>query len=60
MIKRADPKQSFAEAKGEDLGIAKGCVVKLASKVSGPRVAVIQKKIEPERVGSGEKPINFN
>lgn len=61
VIKRADPKQSFAEAKGEDLGIAKGCVVKLASKVSGPRVAVIQKKkIEPERVGSGEKPINFN
>lgn len=61
VVKRSDAKQSFAEAKGENLGIAKGCVVKIVKKGSGAGVAVA-KKAAPERPnsGSGEKPLTFN
>lgn len=61
VVKRSDPKQSFAEAKGENLGIATGCVVKVIENPSGSIVAV-PKKVRPEKKqsGSGEKPLKFN
>lgn len=62
VVKRSDAKQSFAEPKGENLGIAKGCVVKVAKKAAPEKpVAVASKKLpERENSGSGEKPLNFN
>ena len=60
VVKRADAKQSFAEAKGENLGIAKGVVVKILKKSSGTGVAVAKRKEAPLSAGSGEKPLNFN
>lgn len=60
VVKRADPKQSFAEAKGENLGIAKGCVVKILKKGNGG-VAVARKEAPaPVSAGSSDKPLNFN
>ena len=60
VVARADSKQSFAESKGENLGIAKGCVVKVVKKAS-PSGRVVQKITPPkEGAGSGEKPIQFN
>ena len=61
VVKRSDAKQSFAEAKGENLGIAKGCIVKIVKKSAGSGVTVA-KKAAPERPnsGSGEKPLTFN
>jgi curli biogenesis system outer membrane secretion channel CsgG len=61
VIARSDAKQSFADQKGENLGIAKGCLVK-ALKKAAPSGAVASKKIKPEEPsgGSGEKPIQFN
>jgi hypothetical protein len=60
VIKRADAKQSFAEAKGENLGIAKGCVVKIAK--GGGGKAVVARKAAPPKMsaGSDEKPLTFN
>jgi curli biogenesis system outer membrane secretion channel CsgG len=62
VVKRADPKQSFAEAKGENLGIAKGCVVKIVKPAGVAKgVAVARKPARaPETAGSSEKPIQFN
>jgi curli biogenesis system outer membrane secretion channel CsgG len=61
VVKRSDPKQSFAEPKGENLGIARGCIVKVLKKKSEKPVAVAQKKVaEPVNSGSGEKPLAFN
>jgi len=60
VVKRADAKQSFAEAKGENLGIAKGCVVKVLKKGGGK--AVVARKAPEEKLsaGSSEKPLSFN
>lgn len=60
VVKRADAKQSFAEAKGENLGIAKGVVVKILKKSPGTGVAVAKRKEAPLSAGSGERPLNFN
>ncbi len=62
VVKRSDAKQSFAEPKGENLGIAKGCVVKIAKNAAPDKpVAVARKKpVEPVNSGSGEKPLQFN
>jgi curli biogenesis system outer membrane secretion channel CsgG len=60
VVKRADAKQSFAEAKGENLGIAKGCIVKVLRRGGGK--AVVARKAPEEKLsaGSSEKPISFN
>lgn len=59
-VKRADAKQSFAEAKGENLGIAKGCIVKVVKKGGGK--AIVARKAPEEKLsaGSSEKPLSFN
>lgn len=61
IIDRSDAKQSFAAIKGENLGVAKGCVVKVLKKAS-PAARVAQRKVAQEDTsgGSGEKPIQFN
>jgi curli biogenesis system outer membrane secretion channel CsgG len=62
VIKRSDPKQSFAEVKGENLGIAKGCVVKIV-KPAAPAKGVAVARKQPEAAvsaGSSDKPIQFN
>jgi curli biogenesis system outer membrane secretion channel CsgG len=60
-VKRADPKQSFAEPSGENLGIAKGCIVKVVQ-APAAAVQVAKKKAAPESLpaGSSDKPIQFN
>lgn len=60
VVKRSDAKQSFAEAKGENLGIGKGVVVKILKKSPVGGVAVAKKKDAPLSSGSGEKPLVFN
>jgi len=61
VVNRSDAKQSFAEPKGENLGIARGCIVKVLKKKADKPVAVAQKKApEPLNSGSGEKPLAFN
>jgi curli biogenesis system outer membrane secretion channel CsgG len=62
VVKRSDPKQSFAELKGENLGISKGCVVKIVKPAAAAKgVAVARKKVEEHvSAGSSEKPIQFN
>lgn len=61
VIARSDPKQSFAEPKGENLGIAKGCIVKVLKKPVPAAPAVPKNaKQEDEPSGSGEKPIQFS
>lgn len=60
VVKRADAKQSFAEAKGENLGIAKGCIVRVV-KTGGGKAVVAKKASEPQlSAGSSEKPLSFN
>jgi curli biogenesis system outer membrane secretion channel CsgG len=60
VVKRSDAKQSFAEAKGENLGIAKGCIVRVLKK--GTTATAAAKKRSPEKItaGSDEKPLTFN
>ena len=59
-VKRADAKQSFAESKGENLGISKGCIVKVVKK-GGGKAVVAKKASEPKlSAGSSEKPLSFN
>lgn len=60
VIKRSDPKQSFAEVRGENLGVAKGCVVKVTKGAVEPALAG-KKRAQPSREpsGSGEKPLTF-
>jgi curli biogenesis system outer membrane secretion channel CsgG len=61
VIARSDAKQSFAEPKGENLGIAKGCLVRVSKKTVQPaRVARKSKAPEETIGGSGDKPIQFN
>ncbi|MEY4668724.1 MAG: hypothetical protein RL518_1423 [Pseudomonadota bacterium] len=60
VLKRADAKQSFAEAKGENLGISKGCVVKVLKSGGGKAVVARKKPEEKLSAGSSEKPLSFN
>ena len=61
-VDRADPRKSFATLEGEDLGVAKGVVAKLA-KVAPPKGISAKKAAEREDralgAGSSEKPLNF-
>lgn len=61
VIARSDAKQSFAEPKGENLGIAKGCLVRVLKKAPQP-ARVARKTESPQETagGSGDKPIQFN
>ncbi|MCX6114501.1 MAG: hypothetical protein NTV65_04690 [Proteobacteria bacterium] len=63
-INRADPQKSFAEPSGENLGIAKNCVVRITKgSAQKPKANVAQKNpVAPDPVnqGSGEKPLAFN
>lgn len=58
-VMRSNPKQSFVVPAGENLGIAKGCVVKIKKAVVEP--IKVKKKQAPALVSSGsdEKPLNF-
>jgi hypothetical protein len=68
VIKSSDPKQSYAEVFGENLGISKGCLVKIATKASslkgaaagrGAHEAAGAKREDKLKSGSGDKPIVF-
>jgi curli biogenesis system outer membrane secretion channel CsgG len=60
-IVRGDPKQSFAMLAGEDLGIAKGCVVKVVQSAASvvPDSAAGETN-EPTSPGSSEKPFKVD
>lgn len=68
VIKSSDAKQSYAEVVGENLGIAKGCLAKIATKASslkgaaaaeGANKAAGAKREDELNSGSGDKPIVF-
>ena len=74
-ITRSDAKQSYASIEGENLGIAKGCVVKpvkrkpKAKEVLNPSMPGgafpedprrVPRQPAPETPGSSEKPLNFD
>lgn len=73
-VRRGDKKKSFAEVTGENLGIAKGCIVKAVGRASGPKMVggvtwsggkeevgteVAPRKSSPETPGSSEKPLTW-
>ncbi len=74
-ITRSDTKQSYATIDGENLGVAKGCIVKLV-KVKGKDGEILQPSMPggafpedprrvprepaPETPGSSEKPLKFD
>jgi curli biogenesis system outer membrane secretion channel CsgG len=74
-ITRSDAKQSYASIEGENLGVAKGCVVKpvkrrpKAKEVLNPSMPGgafpedprrVPRQPAPETPGSSEKPLNFD
>lgn len=62
VITRADDKKSYAKIKGENLGIDKGCVVKIKETKTQPQKKVIPlKKPQKEEIpsGSSEKPFDW-
>ncbi|MDP8214158.1 MAG: CsgG/HfaB family protein [Candidatus Euphemobacter frigidus] len=73
-VRRGDTKKSFAEVTGENMGIAKGCIVKAAGRTAAPKMLetttwsggkekagteVAPLKSSPETPGSSEKPLTW-
>jgi len=62
-IVRLDKKQSYATIVGEDLGIAKGCVVRIsksaAKNVPGEQTATPGENVDQPTPGSSEKPLKW-
>lgn len=61
-IVRLDKKQSFAMIVGEDIGIAKGCVVRIfkqTNKAQREKKSVLDDIVEQQTPGSSEKPLKW-
>ena len=73
-VGRGDKKKSFAKVTGENMGIAKGCIVKVVGRPSGPEMVgpatwsggkeevgteLAPRKSSPETPGSSEKPLTW-
>ena len=74
-VTRSDAKQSYATLDGENLGVGKGCVVKLVKEKPMPGIVLkpsmpggafpedprkVPKEDAPETPGSSEKPLKFD
>jgi curli biogenesis system outer membrane secretion channel CsgG len=74
-ITRSDVKQSYADIMGENLGVAKGCVVKPVKRKQAQKETLqpsmpggafpedprrVPRQAAPETPGSSEKPLNFD
>jgi hypothetical protein len=74
IVQRGDQKKSFAQVAGEDLGIAKGCIVKAVRRPTGPTkvgpatwsggkedlgTEVAPRSVSPDTPGSSSRPLTW-